>query len=103
MNFVSGWIYSYTQLPETVRGSLGWCELSCRVDYHCATSFSWGPDCNDSGPFMDAALLSSHNDTVINNVMFPLFSAVCSLCHCSVIFFIRRSIMKTEEQMFQSF
>lgn len=42
-------------------------------------SFSWESDSNDSGPFMNAALLSSHNDTLINNVISLLFSSLLCL------------------------
>ncbi len=38
--------------------------------------FSKESERNDSGPSMNAALLSSNNDILINNVMFPRFSLV---------------------------
>lgn len=57
--------------------------LNCRVinNVLCPFHGSEYSDSNDSGPFMGAALLSSHNDALINNVRFimDIFSLLFSM------------------------
>lgn len=92
------------KLPEAVRAFLCWCELYSIVINNVLSPFHQHSDSNNSDPFMDAGLLSSHNDALINNVTFiidkfPLlfFSLLLYCSKCSVIFYTKRDIIKTEE------